>query len=595
MAKYSRQIVVTAAPTDPAATIERWLRLTTDPPAAEAELTVAELAALLDELVGVPDPCSGAPAAPAADPGAALEEALAGPDCDAVAARLRIAANCSAARRTGQPLKANIYAHWSDEVLAEDYRVAPLGSALILSGPVRSSKVINLIVDVSDAASAPARYFVNEEARIALWRKQPPRWIGNVIDNKRIMPGPEISWGGGKVTFSGRVVSGRCELWLPIIYDTWTVSLPGVQVGDKRSYRAKFLGISGLLDQPADAEIEDEAEENPDANDCSACGGSTLAFDLPENPDVFCYEEVVTEFTRPCDDTPQGRAVEYRQVPCPENTLPQLNAGTGAIPALPNYISRQMTRRIASVIASSDYDAITKQDYIDNCGYYPIDNVCMPACMQIQRTWRGQAWPKKEDAIKRQYLGETEIVYVAPEDGICGKRIDRFSGYPCFQKQELYLSIESDDIIEPGGSALLVFVGGWPPYSFKYTAIPGVSVSMPDNNVPTITINAAADVEVCGSITITIRDACGEDADGHVRGTAGQWILVETWGIFNALAGQVAECIDGDTKYYEDYCGRPAGGCPGGCPGSTEMMCDHPPYVGDICTVEGRRTYKWIC
>jgi hypothetical protein len=427
LAKYSGQIVVTAVPTAPAATTERWLRLATDPPAAEAELTVAELAALLDELVGVPDPCSGAPAAPVADPVAALEEALAGPDCDAVAARLRIATNCSTARRTGQPAVKNIYAHWSDEMLAEDYSLAPLGSALILSGPVRSSKVINLIVDVSDAASAPVRYFVNEEARAALWRKQPPRWIGNVIDNKRIMPGPEIGWGGGKVTFGGRVVSGRCELWLPIIYDTWTVSLPGVQVGDKRSYRAKFLGISGLLDQPAEIEIEDEAEGNPDANDCSACGGSTVAFELPENADVFCYEEVVTEFTRPCDDAVQGRAVEYRQVPCPANTLPQLNAGTGAIPALPNYISRQMTRRIASVIASSDYDAISWQEYVKSCCYAPVKDTCKPDCRQITRTWRGQAWPKKEEAVKRQYLGETEIIYVAPEDGICGKRVDRFA------------------------------------------------------------------------------------------------------------------------------------------------------------------------
>lgn len=427
MAKYSGQIVVTAAPTAPAATTERWLRLTTDPPAAEAELTVAELATLLDELVGVPDPCSGAPAAPAADPVAALEEALAGPDCDAVAARLRIAANCSAARRTGQPVVKNVYAHWSDEVLAEDYRVAPLGSALILSGPVRSSKVINLIVDVSDAASAPVRYFAHEEARAALWRKQPPRWIGNVIDNKRIMPGPEIGWGGGKVTFGGRVVSGRFQLWLPIMYDTWTVSLPGVQVGDKRSYRAKFLGISGLLDQPAEIEIEDEAEENPDANDCSACGGSTGALELPENADVFCYEEVVTEFTRPCDDTTQGRAVEYRQVPCPENTLPQLNAGTGAITALPNYISRQMTRRIASVIASSDYDAISWQEYVKSCCYAPVRDTCKPDCRQITRTWRGQAWPKKEETVRGKYLGETEIIYVAPEDGICGKRVDRFA------------------------------------------------------------------------------------------------------------------------------------------------------------------------
>jgi hypothetical protein len=406
--------------------VERWLRLTTDPPEAEAELTVAELAALLDELVGVPDPCVGSPVATAADPIAKLEDALDGPDCGKIATDMRLGAKCKAARRIGLPINRTVYAHWSDEAFG--YHLLPLGSAKVLSGPVRSRKTINLIIDVSDASSAPVRYYVDAVALDPLWRKKPPRWLGNVIEDKRIVAGPDISLGGGKVDFGGRVVSGRIELWLPIICDIWTVSLLGVWLGDgKRNYAAKFLGTSELLDQPAEVDIKDETEGNPDADDCSVCGGSPEAFEPPENADIFCYEEVVTEARQLCNDRKLGPAtVEYRQVPCPTNTLPELNAGTGAILNLPDYISRQMTLRIAK-IASSDYNEITWHGYVDSCGYAPVRDICKPSCRKITRTWRGQRWTKREEDIKSKHHSDTEIIYIGPDDGICGKRVDSFS------------------------------------------------------------------------------------------------------------------------------------------------------------------------
>ena len=445
MTVNSQSITVTAAPDAEPSTAERWLRLTTDPPDRDEGVSKAQLAGMLDSLIGITDHCRK-DSVPSENIDQNIKQKLSGQaSCQSSAEQLQLAEKCSPARRTGLPLKKNVYAHWSDDQLAEDYRVVPLGSAIVLSGPVRGSKVINLVIDVTNASSAPVRYHADEEARIALWRKQPPRWIGNVVVGKRIVAGPNIGWSNGKVLL-GATVSGRLELWLPTIYDAWVISIPGVWLGDgKRSYKAKVLGVSELLAQPAEVNLEDEKEGDPDAEDCSACGGSAEAVPDDQVPSdgtggvvvngnpVYCYITINWTIYKSCTGDYVDRGVEYRGVECPkgEDITPTYNIGFNSIKELPDYIYEVANYDVERFTGGED--VIVAAEYKSKCCYDAVHPSCIPQCMTKKSTWYGTTWPLIEKKLKAEYNGETKIVYAGPRSGVCGTRTDEYQSQssPC--------------------------------------------------------------------------------------------------------------------------------------------------------------------
>ncbi len=96
---------------------------------------------------------------------------------------------------------------------------------------------------------------------------------------------------------------------------------------------------------------------------------------------------------------------------------------------------------------------------------------------------------------------------------------------------ELQYDPSNPDEINPNSSISLNVVGGCPPYTLS---VSGNGFSMTGKTL-------FADDTACGSATITVTDACGNNTTGYVRCTAGKW---------------------GDIEEYGTYCNRPPGPCP---------------------------------
>jgi len=96
---------------------------------------------------------------------------------------------------------------------------------------------------------------------------------------------------------------------------------------------------------------------------------------------------------------------------------------------------------------------------------------------------------------------------------------------------ELQYDPSNPDEINPNSSISLNVVGGCPPYTLS---VSGNGFSMTGKTL-------FVDDTACGSATITVTDACGNNTTGYVRCTAGKW---------------------GDIEEYGTYCNRPPGPCP---------------------------------
>jgi hypothetical protein len=424
---------------------DRWLRLTIDPPPPLEGITKAELAALLDNMVGITNHCTDQRAPGAWNPAdgetlqARLASKLTGPNCQEAAAGFGVGSRCRPERRAGLPIQKNVYVHWSDEQLAEQYTLQPLGSAIVMSGPSRGRKMLEIVVDVTDSTSAPVRYYADPDRLADVWRDTPPRWIGNVLRDRRIVPGPSVRWAGGKVIFGGQV-SGRLWLRLPIIYDAWSISIPGTWLGSgKRSYRAKVLALSPLLEAAAEIVIEDETEGDPDAQDCSACGGDAEAVDDDDSGgggtgtgagrDIYCYVRIDWILYKSCTGESVDTGTRYVQVTCPEGNLTaRFNRGFNPIPDLPDYIY-EVARYEEERYTGETESLITPAEYKDTCCYDAVKVPdCIPQCERVMSTWQGTTWPRLEEELRRGYAGQTSFVYVGPGGGLlpCGTRTDVF-------------------------------------------------------------------------------------------------------------------------------------------------------------------------
>jgi hypothetical protein len=278
--------------------------------------------------------------------------------------------------------------------------------------------MLRLVIDISDSDSAPVRYNVDRVALAGAWIRTPPRWIGNVLEDRRIVAGPSVDWANGKVIL-GRSVSGRLEIVLPIIYDAWEISIPGVYLEQgRRSYAAKVLGISSLLREPAELDIEDETDGNPDAAECQPCGKPRNPLDGPlvdgggtvtGDPDE-CYGQLDWEELSSCSGNQVNSGTTYTPGSCPEGKS-----------------GRTSYRRERRYVPETDPEYLMDESkYAADCCNKPVADGCIPPCRKIRSTWQGQQWPDVEAALRAKYGDETKIIYLSPKDGPCGTRTDEF-------------------------------------------------------------------------------------------------------------------------------------------------------------------------
>jgi hypothetical protein len=162
------------------------------------------------------------------------------------------------------------------------------------------------------------------------------------------------------------------------------------------------------------------------------------------------------------------------------------------------------------------------------------------------------------------------------------------------------------DEIAPNSSISLNVIGGCPPYTLS---VSGNGFSMTGNTL-------FSDDTACGSATITVTDACGNNATGYVRSTSGRWVLESTcngqlpgcsaWHCSaevvigkNYFVAVFAVC---DQSQAPDCCGSPAITSCGHCPVGdelaeycTEASCSACCDCEDICLCKHLQTYVWEC
>ena len=113
------------------------------------------------------------------------------------------------------------------------------------------------------------------------------------------------------------------------------------------------------------------------------------------------------------------------------------------------------------------------------------------------------SWPEGEDGS----------IDIPPDDDPRQPTIGSGGGI-CFVSGDMVIS-SSETSIDPGSSASLSIENGCGPFNWT---VSGTGFSL-DNN----TLNSSG--SACGSATVTVTDALGRVATGHVRSTNGQWVL----------------------------------------------------------------------
>lgn len=470
-----------------------WLNLTTDSPEETTAITNAELADFLNSVFGVENHCLGIKSPDAYDPQDVndttedrFKTALSGDKCFENAAILNIAEKCSSGRRQGDAIKQDVYVHWSHRDIFRDGRQYYLKATSDISpdGPRRGSTIVRLIIDFSDTDYVPVYRYADPAKVTNLWRNSPPYFLGNVLVDKKITDPRSIGigWSMGRVVLS-KALSGRLVLFLPIEYDIWTVSIPGVISGDKRVYTSTVYAYSGYLDAPAEIVVADETEDVTNGSDCDLCYGQE-------------FEAI---------DPPFITGAEIEPPPEDEPEEPDEDEGYGC--------------------QSGPYSSEEYED--DCCG---DSTICKVDCKEILSKNSGNP-AVDEERWKQLYGDNTQIVIVPAPEGGCGDRTDKFKTSKncdeCKDIPPLIWAPGNPTDISPGGLVEIeVFDGLYQLpdklISWSIEGDPGFEFEAGGRTlVSDRVVSVTASLSVCGPCTIRAQDTCLNQVSGDLTPTNG--------------------------------------------------------------------------
>lgn len=553
-------ISATAQGSEPADQVtgpEYWIRLTSDPPPVPETVSKIDFAKELDSLFGVADHCTGekvagAPAASAGSESLAeyAHDNLSGSGCQEMATALGVSRNCAMDRRLGNPLVKNVYAHCSSEKLRADYALRSIGSAIVLSGPSPGNTVVRVELEFSDASYAPVRYYADHDDVHDLWsiRGYQPQWVGPVLSGITRINQLSPKWSSGNILL-GAEVSGMLVIYLPIQYDTWTVSIPGTVVGDKRSYNSTFIAASQYLDDPAEVTIEDETDEDPQADDCSVCGGGygPLSVDID-------------------DFGPEALAAYLASL--------VRSGGDLVAPARPIPPEKDWATEIGCCGPDSRFE------------YYPLQVMEFGGYDDLEQDVK--------DQFKRRYGEDTRFVGLSPTNPPCGKLYYIRDAEDCCAENEPlnFPKGANQETIAPSTQAVIAVFGGVLPIT--WTVAGGDATFLDGTTVAKGSMSRMAEIIVpatsCGAITVTAIDECGS-AKISIRSTNGEWQLISD--TIQDSHGLV-DCIDGEYAYVDDYCTK--NDEVNSCTGQGRQLCPAPdPLPEGYDEIEGNSTSAWVC
>jgi hypothetical protein len=497
-----------------------WINMTTDPPEETSSISKGDLADWLDSEYGIVEHCTSEKSADAYDPSdpddtteTRLQDALSGDRCSDSALQIGLPTACAVGRRLGDSVTETVYVHWSNpDTIGENYTFRAT-SDISPSGPTRGGKTISVVIDFTDTDYTSIKRYADADDVADLWKDNPPEFLGNVLVGQAIVDRDTIGvgWSNGRITLT-QPVSGRLTFLLPIQYDVWSVSIPGVIVGNKRNYTATAYAFSDFLTVPAEVELSNEIEDPAEGSDCDLCGGSTDP--LGENTDgstvvvnSSCQLRTDWEIRNKCDTSIiVDSGTTYTDTPCPSKRVRTVTYTTAGTP---------------------DSAKITEEEYTEECCTDNPEKRCIPECREITNTWAGgvPVQPSEESWRSRYPNSVVTFVRVRPPNG-CGVRRDKFVAERCGCDgiTKLVWAAANPTIIAPNGSVALEVTGGDPPgepitweitSGEEYTLTGGGQSYTGGRSV-----DLFAGAFPCGSAEIGVADSCS-DVTGTVDHTGG--------------------------------------------------------------------------
>lgn len=547
--------ITSATPVEPVSSATHWIRLTTDPPPVPERITRAQLAQEIDKVMGITNHCTGAKTPEAYNTSGEqtaeqyAQEQLAGQGCQELATRLSVSQNCTLDKRLGNPLIKNVYVHCSSDTVRGDYTLRSTGSAIILSGPTPSRRIIRLEIDFGETNYVPVRYYAESKEVSELWRTRgyEPTWEGPVLQGiTRIIP-PTPHWRVSGTVVLNQTVSGKIIIFLPILFDSYTVSIPGQQIGNKRDYNARFVAASQYLDKPSQITLDDETDNDPQANDCSVCGGDSAPF-----PDSFDLDDLLTG-----------------------------GEGTGGL------------------VVGGDEAEDDQPEWPTEIGCCDGEEIeYTPYQESVFTGFRDLPEAVKEQYIRR-YGPDTEFIGVGPTDPPCGQRIERQRAETCNYCEGVspitYRDDLSPSVITEGWYAKVYFDGGTLPY---FVDLQGTGFWLDDSGtissgeVNSRSFNIYA-LGSCGVCTVTVQDDCQNTEAVQLRSTNCNWVSIYECYATGGDPVCSSSCYSGIYKYFENRCGTGCDDCDDGfatCGGPLEDICG-----GDGDYVEGKQIWRCDC
>lgn len=551
------------------------LKLAQELPKQE-QATVFDVATIIDQMHGVVDPCLNTRTEQSYQPepaqGVSLVdhqqqylqqkysttsafEALAGD----------LGGSCLA--KQGKPITLEVYAFWSNEDIADDYKlICPVGR---IDNQRRVQTRMRLKISVSGSSSVDFGYYVKERPSFSDFYEL--FWIGgNVVDiygKKKSIADPQ--WDGGtSLYWAENITSGHIFVEFDTIYDIWDCTLQGVWTGKKRDYAATVTGIWDGT--PPELPLIVPEADTEETDPCSTLSNTADAVDLsvpgnePEEPEqpVECEQTINYEVRGRCSEELLDSWTEKVAAPCDDE---------GRNP--PDKLSLSFVAEADSGCGSE----CTAAGYEEICCRPPADPDCVPACLEYNSVNRGGLLPEGGmDGLKGKYGDDVQIAWVYPEEGDCGVHTDKlvipsWSCDPCEGITALVWDAGNPSVIAPGGSIALDVTGGNPAekpitWSLQGTGTGYTLTGGGSTYINGRTVELFAGLDVCGPITVKADDGCSNDS-GSIQHTGGVEFTVSE---LNLLPGayQRVDIINGVPTYDWSVIG-PLAIISGGTPTST--------------------------
>ncbi len=405
----------------------------------QSSLTVFDVAKIIDEMHGVTDQCQNlrGPESYLAKPatGQTLQQHhqqyLHNKFSSQAAVQnlaQKFGANCAAKR--GEPITLKIFAFWSSEEIADNYKlICPVAR---LQNKRRVQSLFRLKIEVSGESEVDFGYYVKRpppESQIPVFKKL--FWIGgNVVDrfgkSKAIAP---PAWDGGtKLYWGEEITNGFIFAEFETIYDTWDCVLPGVWTDGKRSYSATVTGIWAGTPPELPLKVPDaQAEEQADcagADNDEELGDMSLP-DANTGNDIKtvtfvaaggCKKHIEYELRHPCT----GEIIESKSEDVPAECV---DGGNPPDVKVVNYLGQgdprfEAGKDCTGPCTAAGYEAI--------CCRPPDHPYCVPQCLEFRSVNQGGLLPPGGlEALKAEYGDDVEIEWIYPKDGYCGEHVDR--------------------------------------------------------------------------------------------------------------------------------------------------------------------------